>query len=150
MVRLHPMIHGPNRRGVTVQGNSPGPGEPAGRSPRGKGWWGMEVEKEAIDVVTRFNNVIDSIDIDIDILNVCDIVYNLDDEYACTLGTDSPSCQQWHIHLLKLMKFIRWVVAGQKVNEIPVWVKDLAIFAVTQSLSHLKYPPFCTNYRPDP
>jgi hypothetical protein len=105
---------------------------------------------EAMDVISRLNDAIDTVDIDIDILNVCDIVYNLDDEHACELGVDSPSCQLWHQYLLKLMKFIRWVVAGQRVENIPSWVKDLAVFAVTQSLSHLKYPPFCSNYRPDP
>jgi len=102
-----------------------------------------------IDVVSRLNDAIDSINIDVDILNICDIVYNLDDEYACMFD-DSPSCKQWHIYLLKLMKFIRWVTAGQRVNDIPSWVKDLAVFVVTQSLSHLIYPPFCANYRPDP
>jgi hypothetical protein len=106
-------------------------------------------EVDAVDVIMKLNDAIDSIDIDIDVLNVCDIVYNLDDEHACELGTDSPSCQQWHQYLLKLMKFIRWAVAGHTVDEIPSWVKDLAVFAVTQSLSHLKYPPFCANYRPD-
>jgi hypothetical protein len=110
----------------------------------------VEMIEEAIDVVSKLNDAIDSIDVDVDLFNICDIVYNLDDEHACEFGVDSPSCKQWYQYLLKLMKFIRWVVRGQKIDEIPAWVKDLALFAVTQSLAHLKYPPFCTNYSPDP
>jgi hypothetical protein len=105
--------------------------------------------KDAVDVIIKLNDLVDSID-DIDVMNVCDIVYNLDDEHACELDADAPSCQQWYTYLIKLYKFIRWVARGTSIDELKPWVKDLAVFAVTQSLSHLKYPTFCTNYRPDP
>ena len=48
--RLHPMNPAPNRRGVTVQGNSPGPDEPAGRS-SGQVVAGMETEA----IICKYN-----------------------------------------------------------------------------------------------